>query len=526
MFQGSRKWLASLVLGATLALPAGAQAPATPTPGGTLNMIAQPEPPMLMVGLNTQGPTLYVGGQIYESLLTYGTDLKPLPSLAKSWEVSDDGLTYTFHLQEGVKWHDGQPFSADDVVFTGESFLTEAHPRWRLIHSTYVESVTAPDPNTVVFKLKTPFSAFINAFELSSFPIIPKHLYEGTDYRTNPANQTPVGTGPFKLQEWKRGSYIHLVKNPEYWKKDRPYLDELYFRIIPDAASRAVAFEQGTVDVLRGGDVEGFEVQRLAELPGVQSTTAGWEYYSPLAFMPMDLRKPPFDNKLVRQAVMHAIDRDFIAQSIMFGQAKAATGPIASTTKYYTADTPTYPFDIEKAMALIKESGVDLKANPIEIMPLPYGPQWERLVEYVRQQLDQVGFATTIKAVDAGGWSQAMSDLDFNMSVNFTYQYGDPALGVARHYLSNNIIKGTPYGNNGGYVNPKVDELFAKAAQATDEATAAAAYTEVQKILVDDVPVIWLFELQNTTLMHDKVHDLVRTGIGLNEVMDEAWISK
>ncbi len=525
MFQlNPRKLVSGLVLGAALALPAAAQT--EPTPGGTLNMVAQPEPPMLMVGLNTQGPTLYVGGQIYQSLLTYGTDLKPLPSLAKSWEVSDDALTYTFKLQDGVKWHDGTPFTADDVVFTGDAFLVEAHPRWRLIHNTYVESITAPDPSTVVFKLKKPFSAFISAFELSSFPIVPKHIYEGTDYRTNPANQTPIGTGPFKFEEWKRGSYIHLVKNPDYWKEGRPYLDDLYFRIIPDAASRAVAFEQGTIDVLRGGDVEGFEVQRLAELPNVESTTAGWEEYSPLVFMPMNLRKAPFDNKLVRQAIMSALDRDFIAQTIMFGQAKPATGPIASTTKYYTDDVPAYPFDMDKAKELIAQSGVDIAATPVSIMPIPYGSQWERLAEYVRQQLDQLGFDTTIKAVDPGGWSQAMSDFDFDITFNFTYQYGDPALGVARHYLSDNVIKGTPFGNNENYVNPKIDELFATAAQAKDPETAAAAYAEAQKILVDDVALGWLFEMQNVTLYYDKVHNLVRTGIGLNESMDDVWISK
>ena len=525
MFQSRpARWLSGLLLGAALASSAAAQT--TPTPGGTLNMIAQPEPPILMVGLNSQGPTLYVGGQIYQSLLTYGTDLQPLPSLAKSWEISDDKLTYTFHLQEGVKWHDGQPFSADDVVFTGETFLTEAHPRWRLIHNTYVESITAPDANTVVFKLKEPFSAFINAFELSSYPVVPKHLYEGTDFRTNPANQTPIGTGPFKLQEWKRGSYIHLVKNPDYWKEGRPYLDDLYFRIIPDGASRAVAFEQKTVDILRGGDVEGFEIQRLDELPGVDSTTSGWEVYSPLVFMPLNMRKPPFDNKLVRQAVMHALDRNFIAETIMFGQAKPATGPISSTTKYYSADVPGYDFDIEKAKELIAQSGVDVGATEVSIMPLPYGPQWERLSEYVRQQLEQIGFKTTIKAVDPGGWSQAVSDFDFDLTFNFTYQYGDPALGVARHYLSNNVVKGTPYGNNQNYINPKVDELFAAAAEATDTATAAAAYAEAQKILVDDVALGWLFELQNVTLYYDYVHDLVRTGIGLNEAMDEVWISE
>ena len=498
----------------------------TPQPGGALNMIVQPEPPILMVGLNTQGPTLYAGGQIYQSLLTYGKDLEPLPLLAKSWEVSEDGLTYTFKLQDNVKWHDGQPMTSEDVVFTGEKFLREAHPRWRLIANTYLESITAPDPQTVVFKLSKPFSAFIYSFELSSFPIIPKHIYDGTDYRTNPANQNPIGTGPFMLKEWKRGQYIHMVKNPDYWKPGLPYLDELYFRVIPDSASRAIAFEQGTVDVLRGGDVEGFEVRRLTGQPDVENSVEGWEMYSPVVFMEMNLKTPPFEKKEVRQAVMHALDRNFIVQTIMFGIGQPADGPFASTTKYHTDDVPQYAYDIEKAKELIAAAGVNPGDYNIRLMGLPYGSQWDRLAEYVKQQLEQLGFNITIQAVDPGGWSQSMSDFNFDLAFNFTYQYGDPAQGVARHYLSSNIVKGTPYGNNVSYENPTVDQLFAEAASSTDPDEVAAKYAEVQQILVDDVAMAWLFDMQNVTLWRPNVHNLIRTGIGLNESMDEVWVSE
>jgi peptide/nickel transport system substrate-binding protein len=494
--------------------------------GGTLNMILQPEPPMLMLGLNSQGPTIFAGGQIYQSLLSYAKDLTPQPSLAKSWEVSADGLSYTFTLQDNVKWHDGKPFTADDVVFTADKFLREAHPRWRYISNTYVESITAPAANQVVFKLKKPFSAFLYAFEVSSFPVVPKHIYDGTDYRTNPANQTPIGTGPFKFKEWQRGSYVHLVKNQDYWKPGKPLLDDLYFRVIPDSASRAVAFEQGTVDVLRGGDVEGFEVRRLAKLPDVETTTDGWEMYSPLSFMLMNLRKAPFDNTLVRQAVMQAIDRNFVAKTVFFGQGVPATGPLASTTQFYTKDTAAYPYDIEKAKALIAESGVNVGAAPIRLMPMPYGSQWDRLAEYMKQQLEQIGFQVTIQSVDAGGWSQALSDWNFDLSFNFTYQYGHPALGVARHYLSANIIKGTPFANNEGYSNPKVDELLAAGASAVKPEDAAAAYAEMQKIATDDVALGWLIEMKNTTISKSKVKGLVRSAIGLNEALEEAWIAK
>ncbi|WP_044529331.1 ABC transporter substrate-binding protein, partial [Herbaspirillum sp. B65] len=277
-----------------------AQAVENPQAGGTLNMLMQPEPPTLMLALNQQGPTQFAGSKIYQSLLTYSQDLKPQPSLAESWEISKDGLTYTFNLYKGVKWHDGKPFTAADVVFSSDKFLREVHPRMRVLMNQRVESVKAEGDNKVIFKLKQPFSPFIYAFEVSTMPIVPKHIYEGTDYRTNPANNNPIGTGPFMLKEWKRGAYIHLVKNPNYFKPGLPYLDDIYLKIVPDAASRAVAFEQGTVDVLRGGDVENFEVRRLQKLPNVQSTTAGWEMFSPTVWLQMNLRRAPFNNKTVR----------------------------------------------------------------------------------------------------------------------------------------------------------------------------------------------------------------------------------
>ena len=242
--------------------------------GGTLNSIVQPEPPTLILGINQQGPTQTVAGKIYQSLLTYGFDLKPLPSLAERWEVSEDGKTYTFHLAQGVTWHDGKPFSAEDVVFTTTKFLMETHPRARAIFSR-CESITAPDPGTVVFRLKEPFGPFMQAFEVSTTPIMPKHVYDGTDYRNNPANQTPIGTGPFKLKEWVRGSHIHLVRNDAYFRREMPYLDAIFYRVVPDAASRALALETGTVQLTQFGDVETFDVPRLRKLPNIAFTNKG-----------------------------------------------------------------------------------------------------------------------------------------------------------------------------------------------------------------------------------------------------------
>ncbi|WP_197034990.1 ABC transporter substrate-binding protein [Herbaspirillum sp. RV1423] len=516
--------IAACILAAQV--PAFAQTAEKPQSGGTLNMLMQPEPPTLMLGLNQQGPTQFAASKIYQSLLTYGPDLKPLPSLAQSWEVSKDGLTYTFVLQKGVKWHDGKPFSAADVVFSADKFLREVHPRMRALMNQRVESVKADGDNKVVFKLKQAFNPFIYAFEVSTMPIVPKHIYDGTDYRTNPANNTPIGTGPFMFKEWKRGSYIHLVKNPAYFKPGLPYLDDIYLRVVPDAASRAVAFERGTVDVLRGGDVENFEVRRLQKLPNTVMTTAGWEMFSPNVWLQMNLRKPPFDNKVVRQAIMHAMDRNFIVKNIFFNVGKPATGPISSTTLYYDKNVPAYPYDMAKAKKMLADAGIKPGDYSIKVLPIPYGSVWDRLAEYTKQQLEQLGFRVAIDPTDAGGWSKKLSDWDFDVTINFLYQYGDPAIGVARNYVSSNIIKGTPFGNNQGYSNPEVDRLFEAAPVAKNPDARQRMYSEVQRILVDDVAVGYLMELQYATLYNKKVHNLVTTGIGLNETLDSVWISK
>ncbi len=513
--------VAALMAALALGNIAGAQ-----TRGGTLNAIVQPEPPILMLGLNQQGPTQYVAGKIYQGLLTYDEKLAPLPSLAKSWKVSADGLRYSFELQQGVTWHDGKPFSSADVVFSIDQFLRKMHPRGRLVINKYIDTITAPDANNVVITLKEPFAPFLSIFVVDNMPMVPKHIYEGTDFATNPANQTPIGTGPFKFKEWKKGSYVTLVRNDAYWKPGQPYLDEIIFRVIPDAASRAVAFEKGDIQVLRGGDVDNVEVKRLKALPNVEMTTQGWEMYAPLAFMIMNQRSAPFDNIKVRQAVMHAINRKFVVDNIFFGLGKIAISPLASTTLFFEPKVTQYDYSLKKSRELIKESGVNVGARPIRILSFPYGSAWDRLAEYTKQSLEQIGFKVEIEAADAGGWAKRTGDFDFDLTFNFTYQYGDPAIGVARHYLSSNAVKGSPFVNNQGYSNPKVDALLTTAASSIDKQERQKLYSEAQNILVNEVANGFLFEIEYPTFYRKNIKNLVTTAIGLNESFDNVWIEK
>ncbi|MFC2968026.1 ABC transporter substrate-binding protein [Acidimangrovimonas pyrenivorans] len=513
-----RKILATALVALSLGTAAQAQ-----EAGGRLDVVVQPEPPSLMLGLVTNGPTQLVAGEIYESLLRYGTDLKPQPSLAESWEISKDGLTYTFHLHHGVKWHDGKPFTSADVVFSADKFLRKTNARLR-VSLAHVASITAPDDYTVVFKLKEPFGPFINAFEASTMPIVPKHIYEGTDYATNPMNNTPIGTGPFKFDKWVKGSYIHLVKNKDYYLEGKPYLDEIYYRVIPDAASRAVAFENGDVQVLPGGSIENWDVKRLTAMKGVCSTGKGWEFFAPHAFAWLNNREGWTAKKKFRQAIMYAMDRDFMKDVIWNGFGKVATGPISSATNFYSSDVPKYPHDPAKAKELLKEIGYD--GTPVRILPLPYGETWQRWAEAMKQNLEEVGIKVDMVSSDVAGWNQKLSDWDYDIAFTYLYQYGDPALGVSRSYLAKNIAKGSPWNNVEGYNNPELDKKWAAAAVSADPAEREKIYAEIQKEIVADVPVAWLLELQFPTIYRCNIKNPVSTAIGLNDSLRDTWIEK
>ncbi|CUH65858.1 Oligopeptide-binding protein AppA precursor [Thalassovita gelatinovora] len=505
-----------------LVAAAFAQSVSAQTDGGRLDVVIQPEPPGLMLGLVQNGPTQMVAGQLYEGLLRYNSDLEPQPSLAKSWEIAEDGMTYTFHLNEGVTWHDGEPFTSADVLFTTE-FLKDSHARFRASFS-HVESIETPDDLTVVIHMKEPYGPFINAFETGSMPIVPKHIYEGTDYATNPMNATPIGTGPFKFKEWVKGSYIHLVKNDDYYLDGLPHLDEVYYRVVPDAAARAVAFETGEVDVLPGGAVENWDVKRLTEMEDVCSTSAGWEFFAPHAWMWLNNREGPTADKRFRQAVMFGLDREFVKDVVWNGFGTVPTGPVSTKTNFYSDDVPMYPHDPEKAKALLADMGYD--GTPVRLLPLPYGETWQRWAEAVKQNLGEVGIVVEIESADVAGWNEKTANWDYDMAFTYLYQYGDPALGVSRNYTMSQIKKGSPWNNVEGYENPELDKKWDAAAVEPDLAKRAALYNEIQKEIVEDVPVAWLLEIEFPTIYRCNVKNLITTGVGLNNGLRDAWIEE
>ncbi|MBN8944392.1 MAG: ABC transporter substrate-binding protein [Rhizobiales bacterium] len=484
-----------------------------------LSTIITPEPPIVVPGINNQGPTLIVGGKLFEGLLSYSPRLGARPALAKSWEISSDDLTYTFNLQTGVTWHDGKPFSADDVVFNLTKLHPEVNPRLRATLAN-IESAVAKDPATVVIKLKTPFEPFILNFDATTLPMLPKHLYEGTDLRNNPANQNPVGTGPFRYGEWQRGNFIRLVKFDKYWQPGKPSLDEIVYRIIPDSNLRGVALQSGQVQMAAFNDIEAFDVPRFRGLPNLEVAINGWELFAPLSWIDINNRVKPLDDPKVRRAMSMAIDRNFILNRLWFGVGKAATSPICSTTKFHDATVKVPAFNVAEANKLLDEAGHPRKADgtrfELRFMTLPYGEIWNRLGEYIRQAFGQIGVKLNAEAVDAATWARRVGEWDYDLTVNFVYQWGDPTIGVERTYVSSNIQKIT-FTNTMGYSNPKVDAAFLKARQSAKAEDRQAAFSEVQKILVEDMPVIWLLELAFPTITDKRLKNVITSATGIHD---------
>ncbi len=509
------------------ALPASvfAQGDADKKGGTTYNALVFPEPPSLILALDQNTPTQVVAGKIYESLLTYDFDFTPKPGLAKSWEISPDGLTYTFKLHENVKWHDGQPFTADDVVFSTQEMLMQVHPRARAIFEN-CKSIEAVDKHTVRFVLKQVFAPFILGFETSTAPMMPAHIYRGSDYRTNPANAKPIGTGPFKLVEWRRGSFIRLARNADYYVAGQPFIDDLYFHIIPDAASRSLAVEQGKVQQATSGHFESFDVKRLLALPTVQTTTRGFEFTAPVVRVEFNTRVKPFDDKRFRQAINYALDRRFISNAVFAGLAKPATGPLNSRTKFYDAKAGGYGLDEAKARALLDEMGLKPDASGvrarISLLRLPIGETYDRLAEYIKQALRKVGIEVALESADFATWTTRYGNWDFQMTITLPNQFGDPALGLTRFFVTSNIRKGVAFSNCTGYSNPKIDGLFAKGASTIADGERQAVYSEIQKILIDEAPMAWLIEPQQHVLISKQFRDCIVSAIGVCESYREA----
>jgi len=517
------------------AVPAYVVAQGTPQAGGTLVMVVQPEPPTLASYQSTSGPIGQVATKVYEGLLEYDFELKPQPGLARSWSVSADGKTITFMLQEGVKFHDGKPFTSEDVKFTILDVLKKTHPRG-LNTFRAVETIDTPNPLTAVFRLSEPAPYMLMALSGYESPMLPKHVFGTGDIAKHPSADRPVGTGPFRFVEWQKGQFMRFDRNPDYWKKGRPYLERIVARFIADGSTRAAALETQEAHIAGFSAVLPVDVRRLEKMPHIAITTRGYEMQSPIVELDFNTKAKPFDDAKVRQAVAYAVDRKFVIDNVWFGFGRPATGPINSNFKatgLYTSDVTNYnvPNGVEVANKLLDDAGYARGAGGVRFEIVhdvtPYGEEWRRFGEYVQQQLAKIGIKATLRYEDVPTWLRRVyTNYDYQLTNNWIQTLADPVIGVHRLYHSKLIRAGTVFVNGTRWSTPETDSLMDRASVETDAKKRATLYHEFQKRVVQESPIVFVHELDFVTVHSKRLQGFLVSPLGIYANFDQAWLQK
>ncbi|MFZ5823391.1 MAG: ABC transporter substrate-binding protein [Bacillota bacterium] len=490
-----------------------------PAVGGQVNLALDKEP-------DSFNPILYsttFGAEIiqhvYDGLFTFNDNWEPQPHIAESWKVSDDKLTFTIKLKEGVKFSDGAELTAEDVVFTLGTLKDKDYSGPRASSMRDVEAIEATGKYEVTLKLKKPFAPI---FTNINYGIMQKKLFESTsikDMDKNPVSMNPIGTGPYILKEYVRGQYVILERNPNWFASKQyggaPFIQTIRYKIIPDSQTQLAAMQNGEIDWL---NPEPSDVAMLEKDYANKMTAYHWDRNG-FGYIQMNNSKAPLDNKLVRQALTYGLNRQSIIDGVMEGRATIPPGPIPPVSWAYDESAKAYPYDPAKAKQLLEQAGYTMGANGIyekDGKPLKltfYGSSGSTLIEGIasiaRNNWKQIGVDLDVQLMDFN----AMSD-NFVKPGKFDLSFGGMSLGLDpdSQYNLFHSSTGTPdaKGNVSGfnrsrYSNKQVDEILEAARSEFDPAKRKQLYAEFQKIIVDEAPVIMAYANKYTDFVSNRI---------------------
>ncbi len=491
--------------------------------GGTLVIGSNQVPRHLNGTVQSGYATAVPGTQLNASPLLYDDEYNPMPYLAHSWEIADDGLSVTLQLVEDAVFHDGMPITSADVAF---SVLTaqEHHPFKPMFEP--VTGVDTPDEHTAVINLSRPHPAILLAMSPGLLPVIPKHIFDdGQEMPTHPRNtENFVGSGPFQLTEYEAGTIIRMERFDDFFVEGAPCLDEIVMQIIPDATNIVLGLENGEIDlsVTLGPSAN---ILRLMDNESVTVSSDGHEAIGQVQWLEMNVDDPALSDQRVRQAIAYAVDRDFMIDALDQGLTIPATSGIVTASPFHNSSVNPYDQDLDRARSLLADAGYGDGELSLTIDWIP-GAQIV-YAEYVQQALEEIGISVELNpSPDFPTWAGRIAGRDYQMTINNVWNWGDPVIGVHRSYRSDNIDKGI-WTNNTGYSNPEVDRLLAEAGQELDAERRAALYADFQQIISDEVPIYYLTTPQFWQAYNPRVQNPPTNTIwGMMSPMHEVWLDQ
>ena len=488
----------------------------------------------LIPSLTSDQSSHEVGGMIYDGLVKTDKDLNLAPAMAESWTYSRDCLELTFKLRRDVKWHDERPFTADDVVFTYQAMINPKTPAPFKEGFLLIKDVTAPDPYTVRVRYGEPYA---RAVETWNTDMLPKHLLEsfaeaGT-LRESPQNSWPVGTGPYRFQEWKPGEKVVLVANPEYYE-GRPYLSRIVYRVIPSQATIFLELKAKGVDYV--STLTGIQYARQTEYPAFRKAYRKFRYpASDYTFLGFNLKDPRFADRRVRQAFAYAINKQELIDGVRLGLAREANGPIRPGTWAYTEDVRHFDYNPEKAKALLAEAGwkdrdgdgivkdADGKPFTLTIRTNQGNDERKKIAEIIQQRLKDVGVQAEIQLIEWAAFiKEFVKPRRFELIVLGLGTGVDPDQYVVWHSSQ----RGPDQMNRTGYANPEVDHLLEVGRTSCVEKDRVQTYHKIQQILAEDLPMIFLYFRDALPVVSSRIRGVSPAPAGILYNFDDWYVPK
>jgi peptide/nickel transport system substrate-binding protein len=410
---------------------------------------------------------------VYEGLTDVDRDLRVIPHLAEAWEIAKDAKAYTFKLRKGVRFQDGADLTAQDVEWTLRYIMDPKNKAYAQGLFEAVTAIESSDSHTIRISLREPYAPFLVT---AQHPIVPRGSL--TADRTTTA---PVGTGPFALREWKPGQLLRLTRNPYYWQKGVPYLDEILMQPILDETVRFAALRSGDVDFVDRIPEATVEQIKAGKFPDIryafEEAAGSWR-------LRMNVRKAPWSDVRVRQAVAWALDKEEIARAATWGLGKPAAWRFPKGSFWYV-ELPERERNRDRARELLKQAGYGggIKAT------LPSSVSWISTSQVVKFQLEQIGIQVDLQPMEFGAYRRRIDQRDFDILVSGMPLRSDPH-ELLYHYFHSKLVNST---NIPGYANPEVDQLLDEGRTTLDALKRKKIYARLAAVLHEEVPEFVLY---------------------------------
>jgi peptide/nickel transport system substrate-binding protein len=476
----------------------------------------------LIPNITSDGASHSVGNLIYDGLVRADRDLSLTGELAESWEISKDERTITFHLKRGVRWHDGAPFTARDVEFTYRYMRDPKTPTAYAEDFLQVASTEVVDPYTFRVRYEKPYAPALLSWALW---VLPAHLLEepwrrGVDLRTTPQNRHPIGTGPFRFQEWKAQEKVVLLASPDY-HRGRPYLDRVLLRIIPDSATIFLELKARNVDM---AGLTPLQFRRQTEYPAFTRFFEKYRYLSnSYAYLGFNLKDPRFADRTVRRALAHAIDKREIIEGVLLGLAREAVGPYKPGTWWYTDEVRTFPYDPDRAKELLREAGwrdrdgdgiLERDGKPFRFTIRTNQGNSVRIqtAEIIQRRLKAIGIDVNIHVVE---WAAFINTFIRKRDFEAIILGWGLGLDPDQYEIWHSSKTGPDQLNHISYGNPEVDRLLESGRRTFNQERRKAIYREFQRVLAEDQPVVFLYVPDALMAVSSRIHGIEPAPAGL-----------